>query len=130
MSNFIRGYEPTIYKAICKKSGSKQAVEDVGYMNCQVFRGCDAYAERIDESACIFGYFNKNSFRIVCTAVDEECKRRGYGSSLLYRAMEECRKRGVGKITTRTFSGKRFYESAGFVVVGQKEGDYLMEAIV
>ena len=124
-----RGFREDIYKEIAIASENKQTVEDVSYERfMQVHSPGKIYAERIDSDAFLIGYTKKNSFRIVGMATRKEAQGKGYGSKLLYRCIRWCIEKGIGKIETRTLSGRSFYhDKAGAKVVGMKDGDYLME---
>ena len=118
-----------MYREIAIASENKQTVEDVSYERfIQVHSPAKIYAERIDSDAFLIGYRKRDGFRIVGMATRKEAQGRGYGTKLLKRLIRFCLKEGITKIETRTKSGRTFYrEKAGAVVVGMKDGDYLME---
>ena len=125
----IKDFDESIFLDIAKASGVKQTVADIGYAKFCYYHSKDKrYAERIDEDAWILGVVNKDSLRIIGMATRQSAQGKGYGTLLLKRAIAFCRQKGLKKITTRTFSGKKFYQKKGkAVVVGMKDGDYLME---
>lgn len=128
---FYNGFEESVFKDIARRSLSQQAVKDVSYQRLVIYRKArESYAERIDDVACLFGYYNSDHMHIVCVAVDITYQRKGLASALLYRAMDTAKQRGLTKVRTRTRTGKLFYERNGFIVIGKKGDDYLMEAIL
>lgn len=128
----IRGFDENLYRKICKRSGSSQAVKDVAYTRVIVYGGKKIYAERIDEIGCIFGYFNhtKSELRIICVAVDEQFQHRGAAQHLLMRAMQAAKENGVQYVRTKTKTGRDFYIREGFVEYGRKGDDSLLEAMI
>ena len=128
----IGGFDENLYRKICKRSGSVQAVKDVAYTRVIVHGGKKIYAERIDEIGCIFGYFNptKSELRIICVAVDVRFQHGGLAQHLLMRAMQAAKENGVEYVRTKTKSGRDFYIREGFAEYGRKGDESLLEAMI
>lgn len=124
-------FDEKLYIDIAKATNVKQTIADVRFAKKVEHFGKSIYAERIDEEAWLLGYSNKDSFRIIGMATRESAQGKGYGTILLRRLINHCRKNGIKKITTRTLSGVGFYrKKANAKIVGEKDGDYLLEITI
>lgn len=110
----VTEYDEKILKAIAKKSGNRQLVEDVSYMRAVNFRSPEKlYCERLEDRAFYGGQYNKDYFKLICIGVGKEHQGKGYGRFLLKRALENAKKAGYSVVRTRTNSGADFYAKWG-----------------
>ncbi len=122
-------FDQKALEAIARESGSKQAVKDVSYARFAFYHSNPSkhYCEYIEGVSFILGKYTQDGFAMIGMATAEQHKRQGHASNLLLRLLCKCSEKGIKKIKTRTLSGVEFYRGHGFRIVGQREGDYLME---
>lgn len=112
---------------IAKRSGVKQTEKDVAYTKFLAFHNPKKIYVLRNDYCWLLGVTGGKKFRIIGIAIVLEEQRKGIGSILLNKAIEDARRGGYKKVTTRSKSGAEFYARRGFDIVGIKDGDYLME---
>ena len=108
-------------KRIARKCDNKQLLKDVSFASRLYHIKPDyIYCERT-EVCFIIGYFKKEAFRIICTGVIPEERRKGWGRLLVSRA-EAAAKGKVKRMETRSLSGADFYTALGYDIVSMRGG--------
>lgn len=118
--------EKECYK-VARLSGVKQTEVDVRYARRVNYYTPDKLYCLRSETFFLIGVLSSQSLRIIGIAVAKEHQRKGWGSRLLAKAIQDAKMGGVKIITTRTKSGADFYAKKGFDVVGMVGDDYKMQ---
>lgn len=74
-----KGFDPELFTEIAKRSGSKQAVKDVGYAKFLRYHKQKVQAIHIGDHSFAVWVVNKNGLRLIGMATEETSKRKGYG---------------------------------------------------
>lgn len=121
-------------KKIAKACGSATLKKTFDYIFfLQYHCGNNFYGLTVDETAFLYGSFEKRHFRLAEIAVEEENQHKGYGSFMMSILFEECAKRGIHEITLRTSKSENahlWYRKLGAEYVGIKDNDYEMRFII
>lgn len=127
----IQGYNKELIKDIAKNCGSKNVKSTYSYLDVANYHSKDKFrCEIIDECAFFAGLIGKKHFRLIETAVKEECQGKGYGTAIIIRMKMLCQKNNLNKITLRTSKDEtalQFFKKQGGVITGEKGNDYEME---
>lgn len=127
----IQEYDKELIKEIAKNCGSKNVKSTYSYLDVANYHSKDKFkCEILDECAFFAGLLGKKHFRLIETAVKEECQGKGYGTALMIRMRKLCIDNNLNKITLRTSKNEtalEFFKKQGGVITGEKGNDYEME---
>lgn len=127
----ISKYDKELIKDIAKNCGSKNVKSTYSYLDVANYQAKEKFrCEIIDDCAFFAGIVCKKHFRLIETAVKEECQKKGYGKILLLRMKLLCQRNNLDKITLRTSKQEtavNFFRKNGGIIIGEKGNDYEME---
>lgn len=127
----IQKYDKEIIKDIAKNCGSKNVKSTYSYLDVANYHSKGKFrCEIIDECAFFAGLIGKQHFRLIETAVKQDCQGKGYGTAIIIRMKKLCKENNLNKITLRTSKDEtalQFFKKQGGVIIGEKGNDFEME---
>lgn len=127
----IQKYDKEIIKDIAKNCGSKNVKSTYSYLDVMNYHSKGKFrCEILDNSAFFAGVIAKEHFRLIETAVKQDCQRKGYGTAIMIRMKKLCKENNLNKITLRTSKEEtavEFFKKNGGVIIGEKGNDFEME---